>query len=380
MNVLLSPWWVLLRFWTAPIRAESLAAFRIALAATILAAQFTGLGWQLELCCTGDDPLIPGSTRDEWLARSGRICLLRGPVSLPLLGEWLPDRIFGEHFKQTRRALENWCPPHWAAAWRDWGEQPDNIQLLFRVYLVSLVMVLIGFRTRLMTLVALLLAATFNNRLVELLNGGDSLFRLGLYFLLLSPAGATWSVDAWLRARGKRPALPQPLTRPRWIEPWSVRLMQIQLALMYLFTGLTKLADARPDAQWGWWRPRGDWLDGNALYWVLNDVALTRWSFAQFPVPLFACKLLTWATLFFEIFFPLLVLFGWTRGVTLLFGVALHLGILFTMEIGWFSQVTLCWYLLFVRGEQLSAALDWLRGHRSVSLDLNQTQAGEQGG
>jgi hypothetical protein len=362
MTGLLYPWWVLVRFWTVPIRAESLAAFRIALATTILLAQFTGLGWNMQLCCTGDDPLIPSSTRDAWLARSGRICLLRGPVSLPLLGEWLPDRIFGSYFKPTRQALENWCPAQWAEAWREWGERPENIQLLFRLYLLSLVMVLIGLRTRLMTLVALLLAATFNNRMVELLNGGDSLFRLGLYYLMLSPAGATWSVDAWLRDRWQSTALPQPWTRPRYIEPWSVRLMQIQIAFMYLFTGLTKLADVRPDAQWGWWRPRGDWLDGNALYWVLNDVALTRWSFAQFPVPLFACKLLTWGTLFFEIFFPLLVLFRWTRGMTLLAGVALHLGILLTMEIGWFSQVTLCWYLLFVPGERLAAWLHRMLG------------------
>jgi hypothetical protein len=203
--------------------------------------------------------------------------------------------------------------------------------------------------------------------MVELLNGGDSLFRLGLYFLLLAPAGATWSIDAWMRARGERPRPLHPLTRPKFIEPWSVRLMQIQLVFMYLFTGLTKLADLRPDAQWGWWWPRGDWLDGNALYWVLNDISLTRWSFAQFPIPLFACKLLTWGTLFFEIFFGLLMLSRWTRGLTLLAGVALHLGILFTMEIGWFSQVTLCWYLLFLRGDTLSNALDWLRGKKAAT-------------
>jgi hypothetical protein len=224
---------------------------------------------------------------------------------------------------------------------------------------------MIGFRTRLMTFVALLLAATFNNRMVELLNGGDALFRLGLYLLLLSPAGATWSIDAWLRSRWQWPRPLHPFTQPRFIEPWSVRLMQIQIVFMYLFTGLTKLADIHPDAQWGWWWPRGDWLDGNALYWVLNDISLMRWSFAQFPIPLFACKIATWGTLFFEIFFGLLVLSRWTRPATLLVGVVLHLGILLTMEIGWFSQITLCWYLLFVQGGSLAALLSWLRGNNS---------------
>jgi hypothetical protein len=36
------------------------------------------------------------------------------------------------------------------------------------------------------------------------------------------------------------------------------------------------------------------------------------------------------------------------------------------MEIGWFSQVTLCWYVLFVPGASVSAAVRgaaaWLRG------------------
>lgn len=356
MNWVRTGWRALVDFWTLPLRAESLAAFRILLAATILLSQLTGLGRQLDTFCGPDDPLIPAETRDDWLARSGRICLLRGPVSVPFLGQWLPDKIFGDWFKDTRRRLENWLPAEDARVWAQWGAQPASGVLLFRIYLLSLVCVLIGFRTRLMTLVAVLLAATFNNRLVELLNGGDSLARIGLYFLLLSPAGATWSVDAWVRNwfRGAPP--PEPVT----IEPWSVRLMQIQIVCMYLFTGLTKLDDVRPDAQWGWFWPRGDWVEGNALYWVLNDVALTRWSYAQFPVPLVVCKLATWGTLFFELFFGLLVLFRWTRGATLLAGLALHLGILLFMEIGWFSQITLCWYVLFLSGERVAAWVGWL--------------------
>ncbi|MGL4555598.1 MAG: HTTM domain-containing protein, partial [Gemmataceae bacterium] len=184
-----------------------------------------------------------------------------------------------------------------------------------------------------------------NNRMAELLNGGDSLFRNGLWFLLLSPAGAAWSVDAWLRGGKGGPVL---------IEPWSVRLMQIQLALMYLFTGLTKLADVRPDPSSGWWWPRGDWLDGVALYWVLNDVALARWSYAQAPVPLAVCKLMTWGTLFFELTFWLLILIRPIRPLVVLAGLGLHLGILVTMEIGWFSQVSMCFYALFLPGDWLA--------------------------
>src|ERR1019366_626878 len=117
-------------------------------------------------------------------------------------------------------------------------------------------------------------------------------FRNGLYFLILAPSGATWSLDQFLRrrravARGE-PASDEPVL----IEPWSV--------------------------------------------------------------PLFICRLLTWGTLAFELTFIVLVWFRPLRRWILLAGLGLHLGILMTMEIGWFSQVTMCWYALFVSGKTLS--------------------------
>lgn len=359
--LLLAPWRWFVELWTKPIRAESLAAFRILLAATILASQLTGLATQLTTAC-GPDPLIPPETRDSWLERSGRTCLLRGPVSLPLLGTWLTDDIFGDRYRDTRDQLQNWVSKENAKGWAAWASRPANLYMLYGVYLLTLVCVMIGFRTRLMTLAALLLATSFNHRMAELLNGGDSLFLNGLYFLLLSPAGAVWSVDAWTRERWRRWRGLPPREGPVFIEPWSVRLMQIQVACMYLFTGLVKLSDLHPDPAWGWWWPRGDWVDGMALYWVMNDVAITRWSYAQVPVPILVCKLLTWGTLFFEIFFWLLVMIRPLRPFVLLMGVGLHIGILITMEIGWFSQVALCWYVLFVSGERVAAWVAWWAG------------------
>jgi hypothetical protein len=142
------------------------------------------------------------------------------------------------------------------------------------------------------------------------------------------------------------------------IEPWSVRLMQIQVCFMYFFVGVAKLADLHWEHGW----LTGEWIDGTALYWVLNDVQITRWSYAQFPIPLFVCKMMTWTTIIFEIGFPLFVLWRWTRIPLLIFGVMLHLGILMLMEIGWFSQITLCWYVLFLSGDTVTTAVRWALG------------------
>jgi hypothetical protein len=308
-------------FWCKPVRAEPLALFRILTGLCLLGACLTGFAPHLGACC-GPDGLYPAPALDDWLKRSGRFCLLRGPVSLPLL---------------------NRLPESWASAWAEWSATPSATYLLFLLFLVSLVLVTVGLWARVSTFVALVLAITFHNRFTDLMNGGDDLLRTALYFLLLSPAGAAWSLDAWRRRR-RATQLGQVLGPPL-IAPWSVRLMQIQLCAIYLFTGLVKayLPGDEPNA----------WLTGEAIYWVLNDVALCRWPYAWLPIPLFVCRLLSWATLAFELGFSALVLVRPVRPWLLLAGVGLHVGILLTMEIGWFSQAILCWYVLFLSGEGL---------------------------
>ncbi len=136
------------------------------------------------------------------------------------------------------------------------------------------------------------------------------------------------------------------------------------------------------DSEWG------DYLTGVSLYWVFNDLALTRWPYAWLPIPLFVCRLMTWGTLAFELGFSFLVWSRWLRPWVLLAGVGLHLGILLTMEIGWFSQITLCWYVLFVRGESVDRFVgrlgSWLRGRPAVAVpapveDAEAVTAGRPG-
>ena len=324
----------LIDFWTAPIRAEPLALFRILLGLTILGSQLTGIFLSLSQTC-GPDGLRPIEGSDDWTRHSGRVLLLRGPVGLPLLDNWLPNSLAREF-----PWLDGWVSPSAKNAWADWGEQLSSHYLLFAIYFVVLVLLTLGFWPRLMAFFAVFLAATFSHRLPEMMNGGDTLSCNGLYYLMLAPSGATWSLDQLLRRRRAIARGETPSDEPVTIEPWSVRLMQIQLCCLYLFTGFAKFGE--------------DYFNGVALYWILNDVAITRWPYGFFPVPMFMCRLLTWGTLAFELGFCILVWVRPLRRWVLLAGLGLHLGIFVTMELGWFSQVTMCWYALFVSGETLA--------------------------
>jgi hypothetical protein len=332
-------------FWAQPIPAEPLALFRVALGVTIFLSAMTGIFPRLVLDL-GPDPLIPASALGDWPRESGRFCLLVGPGGVPLLEDWIPP---------DSDVARNW-------AWL--GDQPWFNYLMFGVWMLAVVAMTTGWRTRLMTFVCWLLACSFHTRLAWLNNGADSLYRLGLFYLIFSRAGAVWSLDAWRQQR-RAERLGEAVPAQVLVPAWPVRLLQIQLILMYFFTFLAKVTAGYPEDELragNWWAAiRGqDYWNGEAVYWVLNDTTLHRFPYHMVPIPLFVCRVLTWGTLIFEGGFAFFVVWKRTRPALLVIGVLFHLGILLHTEVGWFSQVTLCWYTLFLSAPTAAAVQRWL--------------------
>jgi hypothetical protein len=164
-------------------------------------------------------------------------------------------------------------------------------------------------------------------------NAGDAIRSIGLFYLMLTPCGTVWSVDSlWQRWRGRR-------SGPMFIHPWPLRLLLLQMMVMYGCNGLYKVfGDA--------------WRAGDSLYYVLNDVTLTRFSYVQVPLPVWVMRVLTWTVLAWELSFPLLVCLRWTRTLALVFGAAFHLGIFVFLELGTFAAYALCLYLPFIAWER----------------------------
>jgi hypothetical protein len=153
-----------------------------------------------------------------------------------------------------------------------------------------------------------------------------------LFCLMWANCGEVWSIDAW-RARGRRSAGAAVTDRPAAM--WPLRLMRGQVAVIYVSTGLWKLGST-------------EWRYGTALHYVLSNN-----GFARFPVslPPAAAELLatgTYLTLLWELSFPLLVAFRRTRALALAIGVALHLGMWLTIELGPFPWVMLASYVSYL--------------------------------
>ncbi len=204
-----------------------------------------------------------------------------------------------------------------------------NINLLYLAFLVWGLFTLfltIGFNTRVSTIIVWLLSISFYHLNPLINSGGDLVKNIILFYLMLSPCGAAWSVDQCFRrfSFGEK--------GPFYISPWPLRLMFLQLVCIYFFTGLHKITGET-------------WLYGESLYYVLADLALTRLSYDQLAIPPLALQILTWVILGWQLSFPILVSIPYVRPIALSFGVLFHLGTLTLLELGGFEGYMLVLYL-----------------------------------
>jgi hypothetical protein len=324
----LQPWypWPISRWewWTKPVRAERLAALRIGLSAWLLFDVLT--------------TYLPN------------VQTFYGANSLgePPIYDWM------------------WTEKRWA--WSVFYGVQDHTYLFagMIVWIIAIVGLLTGCFTRVSAVVTFVLSTSFANLNYNVDNAGDTVRGIILFYLaismVISPSGAVWSVDAW---RARR-------TGPTFIDPWALRLLFLQMILIYWANGMHKIVGH-------------DWQHGDSLYYVLGDATLTRWSAAQFQLPYWLTRLLTWTVLTWEVSLPALlladaVLTRWAKAsfclpflgplctttrsergwkvdlqaflslhplavVTLCFGALFHIGIWITLELGFFPPYMLCLYL-----------------------------------
>jgi uncharacterized membrane protein YphA (DoxX/SURF4 family) len=298
------PWlpWPLSRWswWTEPIRAERLAALRIGFGLVLLVdvlfqylphyADFFGAG------SLGSSEVFAGRAHGHW-----HWSLLRGIEDSRF---FLPVLLI------------------WAGA---------------------AVLLLVGWQPRWAALVAWVLSVSVLNLNYYLHNGGDRIRNIVLFYLMLTPCGATWSLDSLLRRKKGHPSPlttnDPPLATPVFVSPWALRLLFVQLALIYFLNGFYKLVGPH-------------WRAGDVLQSVLGNVQWARWSFAEMPLPYPFVQALTWLVLFWELGFPLLVAMRPFRNLTLWIGVLLHIGLAVSLQLGLFSFYMLCLYLPLVPWER----------------------------
>lgn len=245
------------------------------------------------------------------------------------------------------------APAGAAAPWRfdplGWtGAPPVVVWLSFAAALLAAGLTAVGLFTRAATMVLFLATVAFHHRNPYILSSGDTMLRLMAFFLALAPAGAACSLDrAWRIRCGREPA-----GEPAPIPPTTFRLMQLQICLAYLVTGI--------------WKAGGEtWRDGTAVGLVLQCGQYDRFPLPGWTETLWFSRVATWGTLAVELGAPLLVWFRPTRRPALVALVVLHLALEYALTIQLFQPIMLAGLVLFLEPAELRALARPWRCRRS---------------
>lgn len=269
-------------FWFTPADPATLGAIRIAAGAMLF---YTHLVWSLDLSAFFGP--------DAWLSSAAGEQLRAGGYSWSLLG---PITSTG---------------------------------LLWVVHLVGLVvfaLLTVGAWSRPMSVLAFLFAVSYAYRAPTALFGLDKINCLLAMYLMLGPCGGCYSIDALRRGRGGVPSVGANV---------AVRLIQLHLCLVYLFSGLGKLQGE------SWWNGTAVWLSvANPEYRSLDLTWLAGWPHLV--------ALLTHGTVLLELFYVALVWPARTRPLVLALVAGMHLGIGLGLGMATFGLVMLIANLSFV--------------------------------
>ena len=218
--------------------------------------------------------------------------------------------------------------------------EPWAVALLFGVAGAFALALLVGYRTRLVTVVSWLLLLSLHARNPMVLNAGDSLLRMLLFWSVFLPLGARWSADAVRRAgartgteAGAGSAAPGP-SGPAVATVATMALL-LQMLLMYLTNAVHKRG--------------GDlWMSGEAVVYVMQADQFTYLlgnPLADFH-GLLRVLTVAWVGLLFAS--PLLLLStGFPRAAVASLFIGMHLGMAVTMRIGLFPVIVVVGFIPF---------------------------------
>jgi predicted DCC family thiol-disulfide oxidoreductase YuxK len=217
---------------------------------------------------------------------------------------------------------------------------------------------MVGWRTAWVKWIVLAGQISYNYRNLAVAYGVDIVVACLLYILCFAPIGRALSLD---RVRAVRAAKRGNLaaTLPPYHSRWAgacIRLMQIQMAVMLLYSGLSKRGD--------------DWWNGDAIWYVIStnqfyNSALLDLLARQY----WLVNAATYATILIEVAYPFLIWQKRSRPYMLTAVVFLHLQFAVLMRLFYFSFVMIMGHMSFLRPEWLHHLGAWWK-HKAGDMEM----------
>ena len=210
--------------------------------------------------------------------------------------------------------------------------------LLYLLTIVAGLLLMLGWHTRTMTILTLVLWLSLYTANPFVGSGGDAVLRMVLLYLCFTDAGAFWSLDA---RRARRASTRRGPLLPQWygttLHNLAVVLIVHQVLTVYVASALWKVQSPV-------------WLDGTAVYYPLQVEAYSPWRELIHPIVSLEPVVLgaTWVSVVIQLLFPVILMFRPARiaGLVVITGMHLSIGVL--MGIMYFSLVMIAVDMMLV--------------------------------
>ena len=199
------------------------------------------------------------------------------------------------------------------------------LKVLFFIHFVAVFFLIIGYKTRLFTIINFILLLSLHHRNPLILQGGDDLLRITLFYMIFLPWGRYYSLDAYLLAKQERIKNENPIE-----FSWIFVLFLINVAFVYLFSALLKTSDE--------WRKTGD-----AIYYALS-LSTLRTPTGEIIYPHYKLLKITTYIVYYiqEILAPVLLIISFhrfIRNLSIVLIILLHLFIVSSLKVGIFPFI-----------------------------------------
>ncbi|KYG65225.1 hypothetical protein AZI87_11735 [Bdellovibrio bacteriovorus] len=219
-----------------------------------------------------------------------------------------------------------------------WAFWPDSMNMIMHSLLVVfLILLTLGIGGRWLMWAAWIINAGFIQRNYSVNFGADIIAALFLFYMSFTQSCERLSVLNLIRKKST-------FKSSDTISSMMIRMMQVQIAVLYAYTGWEKLKG-------------GSWWDGTALWSVMANPQMTTFDFSFLRSIPWVIPVIAYLTIIFEIYFPAMVAWPKTRNLWLLLGVFFHAGIGIFMGLGPFATTMVSTYFLFLDPLILERAL-----------------------
>jgi hypothetical protein len=249
---------------------------------------------------------------------------------------------------------------------------PGEVKVFFAVHLLVYALFIVGYRTRLMHVLSLVLLVSVNSRNIAVENGGWVVLILLTTWSVFLPLGQRFSIDALrqsMRARreGTELALndrssPAPTVTP--VVSLAVAALILQWATIYYFNVVHKTGP--------------EWKNGTAVYYFFQQDRMVTWwgGFIREFIPLWGFKAMTYSALAIESMVTVLLISPVatqkTRMVAWLLVCSLHLSIDSVVQLGPFSYAMMTMFFALIPAGAWEVAGQKLSARRpAVTLEFN---------